>query len=712
MTLLFKSLISKQTINEGPAISDNETTAVSNTDEKTHSLEKSLYEAEKNTAAVLNVLSQLSAVESFDQAIQTTLDSVRHEFGWAYGSFWSLDKDLEALVFSTQSGKVTPEFQQVTHNASFKKGVGLSGRTWESGKLLFVQDLGTVTDCCRREPAQKAGVKSGICLPIYSNGEFIGTMDFFSLEVLELSDKRKETLESLGKIVSQTLDRIIQQNKQAEYTEDALAVQAVMEALTVAKSKKEAIREALNTVKQVFGWAYGSYWEIDESVNGLTFNLETGSVTPEFTKVTQEACFKKGVGLSGRTWEREELVFVKDLGEMIDCCRRETAQKAGVKSGVCFPITIDGRIIGTMDFFALETLTPSENRLKSLKSIGNLVSSALERFEVSEIQAKDALAFKNTLEVMSHSETESQVIQNALETIKESFDWAYASYWRVDYSKDALVFSNESGTVNADFEAITQNASFKKGVGLSGRVWANKDLYFVSDLSEMEDCCRAPIALKAGVKSGMCFPLIVNGEVIGTMDFFTLKTLHPDKSRLDAFRNVGCLVSQTMEKVIKNQLQSQTADEAAQASMEISKNASEAASITQKASETGEKTRLAVSNLNESAVAINRVVEIIRGIAAQTNLLALNATIEAASAGEAGKGFAVVANEVKELAKQSAAATDDIRQQVEAIQHNTSATTESITEITEIVNTINDINATISGAIEEQSIVINNLANM
>jgi methyl-accepting chemotaxis protein len=110
-----------------------------------------------------------------------------------------------------------------------------------------------------------------------------------------------------------------------------------------------------------------------------------------------------------------------------------------------------------------------------------------------------------------------------------------------------------------------------------------------------------------------------------------------------------------------------------------------------------------VAKLGESSAEIGNVVKVITSIAEQTNLLALNATIEAARAGEAGKGFAVVANEVKELAQETAKATEDIARRVEAIQGDTAGAVAAIGRISTVIGQINDYQLTIASAVEEQT---------
>ncbi|WP_210417369.1 methyl-accepting chemotaxis protein [Cellulomonas sp. Y8] len=136
---------------------------------------------------------------------------------------------------------------------------------------------------------------------------------------------------------------------------------------------------------------------------------------------------------------------------------------------------------------------------------------------------------------------------------------------------------------------------------------------------------------------------------------------------------------------------------------EISQSAQEAARVANQAVASAEQTNATVGKLGESSAEIGNVVKVITTIAEQTNLLALNATIEAARAGEAGKGFAVVASEVKELAQETARATEDIATRVRAIQEDSTEAAGAIAGIAEVIARINDYQATIASAVEEQN---------
>ena len=143
---------------------------------------------------------------------------------------------------------------------------------------------------------------------------------------------------------------------------------------------------------------------------------------------------------------------------------------------------------------------------------------------------------------------------------------------------------------------------------------------------------------------------------------------------------------------------------------EISKNSSEAAGVANEAVGVAAATSETISKLGISSAEIGEVVKVITSIAQQTNLLALNATIEAARAGVAGKGFAVVASEVKELAKETAKATENISAKIETIQADTKNAVEAILKISTIIAKINDLQSSNAGAVEEQSATTNEMS--
>ena len=149
---------------------------------------------------------------------------------------------------------------------------------------------------------------------------------------------------------------------------------------------------------------------------------------------------------------------------------------------------------------------------------------------------------------------------------------------------------------------------------------------------------------------------------------------------------------------------STSAEQMSESIREISRSTTDATQVAGEAVGTAEAANETIRRLGESSTEVGNVIKVITSIAEQTNLLALNATIEAARAGEAGKGFAVVANEVKELAKQTSQATEDISHKIEAIQSDSIGAVEAINQVTEVIGRINDISTSIASAVEEQTV--------
>jgi GAF domain-containing protein len=133
------------------------------------------------------------------------------------------------------------------------------------------------------------GVRSGICFPLLEDGVVTGTMDFFATETLTPSPERLDTLRAIGKLVSQAIERVLAAEEQAEAARDLAAVNRVLRDIATASSRESATTTALGTIREGFGWAYGSYWAVSDEDHALHFVTESGSAGQEFREVTLAA---------------------------------------------------------------------------------------------------------------------------------------------------------------------------------------------------------------------------------------------------------------------------------------------------------------------------------------------------------------------------------------------------------------------------------------
>jgi len=452
-----------------------------------------------------------------------------------------------------------------------------------------------------------------------------------------------------------------------------------------------------STYAEFYDMDYAAVWLVESGVPRLEYAL--GRIVPALAGVADRP------GLVQKAIQSRQPVSGDESGAGTDP-RLATALRAGAVSALALPVMNHGTITAVLEFYTGTEFAMDGPLISKWVAIGRLAEqariAALAAFDIQQL-ADDRLAVTTVVSALGHTSDSAVALRAALDAVRTAFHWAYGSYWEIDQEEGVLKFKVESGSAGDEFRKVTLAATFAEGVGLSGRAWRQRDLVFVRNIGELTDCVRAPAAQRAGVRSGVCFPIISGDRIIGTMDFFTTEFVELSESRASALRNVQQLVSQRLDIVRSSEISAanarallDTVDRLRAATGDAARVADEAVS---RASEmTGD-----VSALGDATNSIGDVIKVITSIADQTNLLALNATIEAARAGEIGKGFAVVAGEVKELARETAEATKRVSEQIAALQASAESVAGGIRTTSETIGQMDAVQVRIGAVLEEQA---------
>lgn len=459
----------------------------------------SLDEANQNTSALIQSIEAVIRADKVEDIFSATLDAVRSAFGWVYGSYWRVDPARGVLVFAQESGTVDDDFRRLTRTATFREGEGLNGRAWRSRELVYVEDLSELSDCCRAPLARRGGIACGLCLPILIGDRVVGTLDFFATDGTEVTRNRLEALQTIARTAS---DKIAQLARRDELVYISQMVDNVPIALMY--TDRDLILQFMNPAA-----------------------TKTLRRLEQYLPIKADQMIGQSIDVFHKKPEHQRRI----LSDPKNLPYQATIQIGPEKLELLACAISDGggRYLGPM--LTWEIVTEREE---------------LKRREAEK--TANTAAVNEVLMALGGSHTPEGIMSAALDVVRRVFGWAYGSYWQVDPQYDALVFVQESGTVDEEFQRVTRSSRFREGEGLNGRAWRRRDLVAVEDLGELSDCSRAPSARRAGVVSGLGFPIVMNGQVLGTMDFFSTQKFTLSDERLEALRNVGRLVSAALER--------------------------------------------------------------------------------------------------------------------------------------------------------------------
>jgi methyl-accepting chemotaxis protein len=459
-----------------------------------------LAEANANTQALIDAIAAIIQADTTDDVVRAALNTIRKEFGWHYASYWSVDPIENNLAFSLESGRVDDEFQRLTRTARFREGEGLNGRAWRSRDLVHVSDLAELHDCCRAPLARRAGIKTAIALPIVHENQVVGTLDFFSTDAHEVSRGRLDAIRLIGQVASDKFSKLSRQ-------------------LDLNRIKQMVENAPINML----------YADMDLNIQYMNPRAEETLKRLEVhlpIKVNQ--MIGHSIDIFHKTPEHQRRILADP---------RNLPRTARINVG---PELLD---------LTVTAMTDHGGRYIGPMITWEVVTEQVQTAKREAETAADIQAVNQLLVALGRSRAIREVITAALSTVRETFNWMYGSFWQVDHDEHALRFAQDSGSVTEEFRRVTAEARFREGEGLNGQAWQTRDLVFVPDLGELKTCSRAPVARRSGLKSGVCMPVILNGQVYGTMDFFTEEKVALSDSRLDALRNVGRLVSSALERV-------------------------------------------------------------------------------------------------------------------------------------------------------------------
>jgi GAF domain-containing protein len=356
------------------------------------------------------------------------------------------------------------------------------------------------------------------------------------------------------------------------------ALYAATKVIAKAENLTDAMPEILRAICESLGWQWSAMWTIDREAGvlrcGGIWQAPLAHVE-EFTRLSREYSFPKGIGLPGRVWAQGKPAWVSDVQADENFPRLPTARKVGLHGALCFPIHGSHGTLGVMEFLTIEQEEPDNSLLAMMNAVGSQIGQFIERKLAQEMSAKKiaelegmhrrlekdfSLRMEASLRINAqHAATRvladapglSEATPLLLQAICEGLDWQCSLMWAVNEDETALEFVDcwhtDDGNFN-DFLAMSKSMNFTRGTGLPGRVWNNGEPLWILDVVKDSNFPRAKTAEKGDLHGAFAFPVRLKDRVLGVMEFFSRKVQEPDEALLAMMAAVGSQIGQFIER--------------------------------------------------------------------------------------------------------------------------------------------------------------------
>jgi PAS domain S-box-containing protein len=500
-------------------------------------------------------------------------------------------------------------------------------------------------------------------------------------------------------------------------------------------SADDALAAALQCLQAKLAYDSASLWtENDEG--DLRCRARVGDLNKKFGERLDELEVPPGVGLLGKAAKQRDVVHSGDLSANRKCPVAKLAASSGGTAAVVVPVIDGEQVLGFFFCINRSEFELEDSAGQVLKIVAKLAALHCRGKAQAPVEAEEPKESEQAREVVAQlqalSDSQAMVEFDRTGNVIN----ANANFLRtLGYDLEEIrgchhqMFMHDSERGTPDYKAFW--AALGRGEARAGRmrrlnkdgaeVWLQatytpvrdsrgavaKVVKYAVDITSEVALERADRQQSRSVVASVrenANRLNTAAEELGATANTMLSNTEDTATRANTVAAASEEVAVTVRTVASS------VEEMSASIREIARSASQAADVAGHAVASAEETNQTVARLGQSSAEIGNVIKVITSIAQQTNLLALNATIEAARAGEAGKGFAVVANEVKELAKETAKATEEIGQKIESIQRNTNGAVTAIKNIADIIKRISDIQSTIASAVEEQSATTNEIS--